>query len=86
MITRKDFTIIVKQAFGGLGFPADAPTIVEFPMGMFMPGSDLSPINENIDKIVYGLTKWEPKINFKELARMMVDADLADLKKRHNLT
>ena len=62
MITRKDFTIIVKQAFGGLGFPADAPTIVEFPMGMFMPGSDLSPINENIDKIVYGLTKWEPKI------------------------
>jgi GDPmannose 4,6-dehydratase len=29
---------------------------------------------------------WEPKITFKELARMMVDADLADLKKRHNLT
>jgi GDPmannose 4,6-dehydratase len=27
---------------------------------------------------------WEPKITFKELARMMVDADLADLKKRHN--
>jgi hypothetical protein len=28
---------------------------------------------------------WEPKITFKELARMMVNADLADLKKRHNL-
>jgi GDPmannose 4,6-dehydratase len=28
---------------------------------------------------------WEPKITFKELASMMVDADLADLKKRHNL-
>src|SRR5215510_1749753 len=27
---------------------------------------------------------WEPKITFKELARMMVDADLADLKKRHH--
>jgi GDPmannose 4,6-dehydratase len=27
---------------------------------------------------------WEPKITFKELARMMVDADLADLKKKHN--
>jgi GDPmannose 4,6-dehydratase len=27
---------------------------------------------------------WEPKITFKELAQMMVDADLADLKKRHN--
>jgi GDPmannose 4,6-dehydratase len=29
---------------------------------------------------------WEPKITFKELARMMVDADLADLRKKHNLT
>ncbi len=29
---------------------------------------------------------WEPKITFKELARMMVEADLADLKKRNNLT
>jgi GDPmannose 4,6-dehydratase len=29
---------------------------------------------------------WEPKINFKELVRTMVDADLADLKRTHNLT
>jgi GDPmannose 4,6-dehydratase len=29
---------------------------------------------------------WEPKITFKELARKMVDADLANLKKKHNLT
>src|SRR5499427_1784302 len=29
---------------------------------------------------------WEPKITFKELVRKMVDADLADLKKIHNLT
>jgi GDPmannose 4,6-dehydratase len=29
---------------------------------------------------------WEPKITFKELARTMVDADLADLKRIHNLT
>jgi GDPmannose 4,6-dehydratase len=29
---------------------------------------------------------WEPKITFKELARTMVDADLADLKRTHNLT
>ncbi|MGH9768754.1 MAG: GDP-mannose 4,6-dehydratase [Blastocatellia bacterium] len=29
---------------------------------------------------------WTPKITFKELARTMVDADLADLKKAHNLT
>lgn len=29
---------------------------------------------------------WEPKITFKELAKMMVDADLADLKRTRNLT
>jgi GDPmannose 4,6-dehydratase len=29
---------------------------------------------------------WEPKITFKELVRAMVDADLADLKRAHNLT
>jgi GDPmannose 4,6-dehydratase len=29
---------------------------------------------------------WEPKITFKELVRMMVDADLADLKRIHHLT
>jgi len=29
---------------------------------------------------------WEPKITFKELVRTMVDADLVDLKRSHNLT
>ncbi|MCI0337716.1 MAG: GDP-mannose 4,6-dehydratase [Acidobacteria bacterium] len=29
---------------------------------------------------------WEPKVTFKELVRMMIDADLADLKKKNNLT
>jgi GDPmannose 4,6-dehydratase len=28
---------------------------------------------------------WEPKVNFKQLVKMMVDADLADLKKKHHL-
>ena len=28
---------------------------------------------------------WEPKINFKELARMMVESDLEDLKRKHNI-
>jgi hypothetical protein len=61
VITRQDFSRIVAAAYGGLGFPVETPSTYEFPMGMFLPGSDLSPIRENIDKIVYGLTKWEPK-------------------------
>ncbi len=28
---------------------------------------------------------WEPKVTFKELVRIMVDADLADLKKKHHI-
>ena len=28
---------------------------------------------------------WEPKVSFKELVGMMVEADLADLKKEHNI-
>jgi hypothetical protein len=45
-----------------MGFPADAPVILEFPLEMFWPGSDLSPIEKNIDKIVFGLTEWESKV------------------------
>jgi GDPmannose 4,6-dehydratase len=29
---------------------------------------------------------WEPKVTFKQLVRMMIDADLADWKKNNNLT
>lgn len=65
VITRESFTGIVNGAFSGLGFAAEAPTILEFPNRMFVPGSDLSPIDQNLDKIIYGLTKWEPKIKQK---------------------
>ena len=34
----------------------------EFPMEMFVSGSDLTPLKENIDKVIYGLTQWKPKI------------------------
>jgi hypothetical protein len=36
--------------------------MMEFPVDMFLPGSDLTPVRENIDKIVEGLTKWQPKV------------------------
>ena len=62
IVTRQGFSQVVKNGFAGLGFPPDGPTIHEFPNEMFDEGSDLTPINENIDKIVYGLTKWEPEI------------------------
>ena len=53
------------NAFGGMGFPAEAPIVLEFPVVMFDPGSDLTPLKENIDKVVYGLTQWEPSTKSK---------------------
>ena len=60
--TRSGFSGVVANAFAGLGFYPEAPVVYEFPLNMFIPGSDLTPIAENLDKIVSGLTKWEPKI------------------------
>ncbi len=65
VITRAGFSQVVGNAFAGFGFAAEAPTVYEFPLQMMDAGSDLTPINENIDKIVYGLTKWQPKITTK---------------------
>ncbi|MBI2908063.1 MAG: hypothetical protein HYX92_10465 [Chloroflexi bacterium] len=60
MVTRAGFSRVVANAFAGLGFPNDAPSVHEFPTRMFLPGSDLTPLKENIDKIIEGLTRWEP--------------------------
>ena len=61
VVTREDFSQVVCNSYAALGFPTEAPWVYEFPNRMFVAGSDLSVINENIDKIIYGLTKWEPK-------------------------
>jgi hypothetical protein len=65
LVTRKGFTGVVHNAFSGIGFAADAPTVYEFPLEMFVTGSDLTPLREGIDHIIYGLTKWEPEIKEK---------------------
>ncbi|MBI4333201.1 MAG: hypothetical protein HY673_18200 [Chloroflexi bacterium] len=61
VVTRQGFARIVANAFGGLGFPAEGPTVYEFPAEMFGKASDLTPLSRNMDKIVYGLTRWQPQ-------------------------
>jgi len=56
---------VVSSNFLALGFSFDAPQS-EFPTNMFLPGGDLTPIEKNIDKIIYGLTKWEPRAKGNE--------------------
>ncbi len=65
MVTRSGFSQIVGNAFAGMGFPAENPSVFEFPMPMFDSGSDLTPLKENIDKVITGLTAWKPKITAK---------------------
>jgi len=40
-----------------MGFTHNA-SLFEFPSNMFLPDSDLTPIEQNIDKIILGLTQW----------------------------
>ncbi len=70
------------EAFGYLNL--DWKEFVEIDSRYFRPAE--------VDLLVGDASKarrklgWEPKTTFKELVRLMVDADLADLKRIHNLT
>ncbi len=70
------------EAFGHLNL--DWNKYVEIDPRYFRPAE--------VDLLIGDATKakqkldWEPKVSFEELVRMMVDSDLADLKKKHNLT
>ena len=73
---------LLDEAFGRLDL--DWKQFVEIDPRYFRPAE--------VDLLIGDASKarrklgWEPKITFKELVRTMVDADLADLKRAHNLT
>ena len=49
---------MVRNSMAGLGFDQDASMVV-FPIDPFLVGSDLSPIEQAIDKFSDGLTRWK---------------------------
>ncbi len=72
VLTRKGFTQVVGNAYAGFGFAPEGPSVHEFPLAMFEPVgpcvgecSDLTPLKEGIEHIVYGLTKWQPEVTEK---------------------
>ena len=67
VIVRETFSQAVIAGFEGYGFHSEAPTIHEWPMDMFSTGSDLTPLKEGIDHVIYGLTQWQPKVTKKGL-------------------
>lgn len=54
----------MNNAFAVFGFTREASQSI-FPHPMFLPASDLSPIRENIDEVIKGLTEWQPKLKGK---------------------
>jgi hypothetical protein len=60
-VTRQGFSGVVTKAFASVGFPSEASMVV-YPERLFLPGSDLEPINEKMGELVDGLTEWEPTI------------------------
>jgi hypothetical protein len=61
IVTRAGFSQVVANSFTGFGFPPEAPSVSEFPSEMFLPASDLSPLERNVDQVVFGLTRWKPR-------------------------
>lgn len=64
VVTREGFLQVVGNGFAAYGFAPEGPSVSEFPTEMFVENSDLTPLQENTDVIIYGLTQWEPQ--FKE--------------------
>jgi hypothetical protein len=59
VVQRQEFVGATKNAIAGFGFPAEV-AMVTFPVSLFLVGSDLAPLQQNIDQFIRGLTRWEP--------------------------
>jgi hypothetical protein len=87
-ITRKGFMSAVSSGFLAMGLGSDVAQH-EFPLDMFLPGSDLTPLEQNIDALVDGLTKWRPgkeTQGHKSVKVTIEGNDYFDANKKLNLT
>jgi hypothetical protein len=64
IIAREGFEGVAANGFAGVGFAPEA-SAVPFPIDMFVPASDMSPLERGLDTIVAGLTKWQPQARHK---------------------
>ena len=56
-LTREDFKGVMTNAISGLGLAPDA-AMVSFPMSLFLPGSDISPLLARRHQFYEGLMQW----------------------------
>jgi hypothetical protein len=70
-ITREEFVDVVRNAVSGQGLPADL-SMVTFPLALFTPDSDLSPLSNRREEIYRGLTNWRPELRNEGEASTLV--------------
>src|SRR5918994_2851764 len=56
-LTRTDFVGVMTNAVSGLGLAPDA-AMITFPIELFLPGSDIAPIETRKQEFYDGLTRW----------------------------
>jgi len=62
LLGRTDFLGVVRNAVSGLGLPPEA-AVVDFPVDLFLPGSDLNAIRLRKQEFYDCLTSWRPTSN-----------------------
>src|SRR5688500_11425435 len=60
-LTRTDFVGVMKNAVSGLGLAPDA-AMITFPIELFLPGSDIAPIEQRKQEFYDGLTRWTSEL------------------------
>lgn len=80
VLGRNDFVALVKSAVAGRGLAADI-AMVSFPMAMFLPESDITPLRGALDRFVDGLTRWsssvQPRVDKLPMVAIAADDPLA---------
>lgn len=61
VVQREEFIGVTQNAVAGFGFPPEVAMVI-FPVGLFLVGSDLTPLHPKIDSFIEGLTRWKPAI------------------------
>src|SRR5688572_24272324 len=60
-LTRTDFVGVMKNAVAGLGLAPDA-AMITFPIDLFLPGSDIAPVEKRKGEFYDALTRWTSEI------------------------
>jgi hypothetical protein len=61
-LARSEFIGVMKNALSGLGLSPEA-AMVEFPMELFLPDSDITPLLGKKDEFLKGLIDWTPEFS-----------------------